>query len=416
MKSLDDWLEYIGAVHPTSIDLGLERVLRVAERLDVVRDAGRTLIVAGTNGKGSTSIFAENLLRAAGYRVGTTLSPHLHRFNERIRIDGDCASDADICASLARVDAARGEASLTYFEFAILAALSAFKQAEVDVRVLEVGLGGRLDAVNVCDPDVSVITNVGIDHQHFLGNDRDSIGREKAGVLRADVPAIVGELEPPTSVLAMAEQLGTPLYRLGREFTFSQDDDGWGFRGQFADRTLEMTNLPMPGVALVNAATALAAVTALRVELSPQKVRCAAGRPGLPGRLDVREVDGRVLVFDVAHNVLGGEFVASQLRERKLRPQCAVAGFLQDKDVLGIVASLEETVGHWLFVDTHGERGQSAAQSFRKSGLTGERGTVIADIDKALERSAQAADCTLVLGSFDVVERARQRVEAACRI
>jgi dihydrofolate synthase/folylpolyglutamate synthase len=414
MKTLEDWLDYIGAVHPMSIDLGLERVLSVAKRLAVVADGSRTLVVAGTNGKGSTCVFAEGLLRAQGFTVGTTLSPHLHRFNERIRVNGRCVSDETICAAFSHVDAAREDASLTYFEFAILAALWVIKQAEVDVRVLEVGLGGRLDAVNVCAPDVSVITNVGLDHQNFLGNDIESIGVEKAGVLRPGVPAVLGESKPPASVLNAADELGTPLYRLGSEFSFNDCGDGWALRAELPGRNLDYHHLPIPNVATVNAATAIVAVALLGNAPTADALSLAAGAPGLPGRLDTRVVNGQRLLFDVAHNPHGAEFVARALKTGGIRPRFAIAGFLQDKDVLGIVTALDAVVGHWLFVDTTGERGQSAAQSFSKSGLATERGTVVAELGSALERSTTGnGEPTLVLGSFDVVERAQDHVGTA---
>jgi dihydrofolate synthase/folylpolyglutamate synthase len=420
LRTLQDWLTYIEAAHPRAWDLGLERVRLVAERLDVLPPAPRNVVVAGTNGKGSTSVYAEALLRATGLRVGTTLSPHLFAFNERIRIDGVAVDDATIVAAFEAIESARRDVTLTYFEYGILAALTTFRRARVDATVLEVGLGGRLDAVNIVDGDVCVITSIGLDHQDWLGDDTESIGAEKAGIMRAGVPCVFGESTPPASVVARARALGAPL--VVRDDAFHAEREGaagtWRFRGRVAEGEVTQTGLAVPAVALENAASALQAVLALGID--PERVReiCAfAATAWLPGRLERRCYRGRDVLLDVAHNPHGARFLAAQLQARPIEGRTvAVMGCLNDKDAAGIVAALAGSVDDWTFVSTGSARGQSAEDTLAKV-TTIVSGRALDDLAQALASAAArcgSGDRILVLGGFDVVQRATACVDS-CR-
>ncbi len=417
-RTLPEWLDYIGAVHPRSIDLGLERVRVVADRLRVLPPAPRNLVIAGTNGKGSTSIYCEAMLRGAGLKVGTTLSPHLHRFNERIRLDGKPVADARIVEAFERVEAARGTSTLTYFEYSILAALVLFRDAALDVCVLEVGLGGRLDAVNLVDADVAVITSIGLDHQEYLGNDVESIAREKAGVMRSGKPCVFGEPLVPRSIASRAEALEAPLLVRGRDFDLTSDGEAWTFVDSAGESGPCRTIRLAPGnVAASNAATAVAAVQCLLGDAADIPLMCDAARfAALPGRYEQRRHGGREFVLDVAHNPHGAGFLARQLaRDGVGRRTIAVMGCLKDKDAAGIVAALAGTVSEWIFVTTQTPRGQAATVTLDKAGA-GHRGraggTLEAGIAMAIEQTDEN-DRIVVLGSFDVVERAGALMEGA---
>jgi dihydrofolate synthase/folylpolyglutamate synthase len=249
VRTLDDWLAHAERVHPVGIDMGLVRVRRVAERLELLPPAPQNIVVAGTNGKGSTSVYLEALLLADGRSVGTTLSPHLSRFNERVRVNGRSVDDATLCDAFATIEDARGETTLTYFEFGVLAALLVFRRARVDATVLEVGLGGRLDAVNIVDGSVSVITSIGIDHVGYLGTDRESIGREKAGILRRRVPCVYGEASIPSSIVVAAQMIEAPMTRYGTDFSAAPTEEGWSFEGVCASARTCFTELARPSVA-----------------------------------------------------------------------------------------------------------------------------------------------------------------------
>ncbi len=309
VRSLDDWLAHAERVHPVGIDMGLARVRRVAERLDVLPPAQRNIVVAGTNGKGSTSIYLEALLLADGRSVGTTLSPHLSRFNERVRVNGEAVDDATLCHAFATIEEARGETTLTYFEFGVLAALLVFRRAGVDTTVLEVGLGGRLDAVNIVDGCVSVITSIGIDHVGYLGPDRESIGREKAGILRRGVPCVYGEASIPSTIVDAARTLDVPLTRFGTEYSATLSECTWSFEGRSASQPVHATGLVTPSVALNNAATALQALLLLGVSTPIERLVAGACSARLPGRFERFDYRGASVIVDVAHNPHGAAFL-----------------------------------------------------------------------------------------------------------
>lgn len=401
-NTLTEWLARIGVEHPKGVLRGLAGVREVAGRLGVLPPAPQTIVVAGTNGKGSTTLFAEQLLLAAGRRVGATVSPHVHRFNERIRLDGEAASDAAIVAALETVERHREACELSYFEYAILAALVAIRAVDVEVAVLEVGLGGRLDAVNAVDADVAVITSVALDHQAYLGDDRERIGREKAGILRRRRPVVIGEAAPPASVLAMAAALDAPVLRAGDAFGCGENAL-WLAAGA-GRRTFSYA---AGGVASANAATALAAATIVEPALGQSHVDRAAATAN-PGRFEVVRRAGRTWLLDVAHNPAAAEFLAQQLRQRfGGRGVAAVVGCLRDKDVAGIVAPLRPLARSIAYVNTPPPRGRSGAAS---RAAAGDPGAFAGSLAEALARAAQqrSNDVILVFGSFDVVERARQ--------
>jgi dihydrofolate synthase / folylpolyglutamate synthase len=411
MRSLADWLSYAETVHKVGIDLGLDRVRRVARRLDLLPPAAENFVIAGTNGKGSTSVYLEALLRATGRRVGTTLSPHLSRFNERIRVNGDQVDDDLICDAFKTIDAIRDEVTLTYFEFGILAALWVFKHVGVDATVLEVGLGGRLDAVNIVDANVATITSIGIDHVNYLGPDRESIGREKAGILRRGIPAVYGESSIPASIVAVARELDVRLLRYGVDFDARQTSLGWEFRGVRKGSPITLHGLATPSVALSNAATALQTFLLRDHDSDVDAAVRGAATARLPGRFEHFSLRATTAIVDVAHNPHGATFLAAQLRStRPSGRTVAIGGFLQDKDVQGIVAALDDQVDEWIFVDTQGGRGQAASTSAEKARI--ERPFRVAESDLAVTLSTLSArlsenDRVVVLGCFDLAQRAR---------
>ena len=280
---LATWLHYLENLHATTIELGLARVQKVAATLDILKPAPMVFTVAGTNGKGTTCRLLENVLIAAGYRVGVYSSPHLVRYTERVRIQGDELPESLHTASFATIDAARGETSLTYFEFGTLSALLLFKQQAVDVVILEVGLGGRLDATNIVDADVAIITSIALDHTDWLGPDRESIGREKAGIFRKDKPAIVGEPDMPASIAHVAAEKGACLLRRGIDWDYQVSETDWTFR----DAQGELSGLPLPLIPQPNAATAVAALRSSGLKVNEDVLRLGIERATLPGRFQV---------------------------------------------------------------------------------------------------------------------------------
>ncbi|HTV84253.1 MAG TPA: bifunctional tetrahydrofolate synthase/dihydrofolate synthase [Dyella sp.] len=347
--TLDAWLDYQQRIHALGVDLGLDRVRAVWQRMGAPAVAARVITVGGTNGKGSTVAFVEAMLAAAGQRVGCYTSPHLLRYNERIRIAGVDASDTALMESFERIELARGEIPLTYFEFGTLAAFDLFARARLDIAVLEVGLGGRLDAVNVIDADAAVITTVDLDHVEWLGPDRDSIGREKAGIARRDRPAIVGELDPPGGLLQTLDKQGARVERAGREFHFERDTHGW----RWLHRDGTALALPDPELAApvqyANASAAIAVLHALGGFGPAQLARMAAAGmhlPRAPARLQWLGGDP-ALIVDVGHNPQAARALAQWLDAQPAIRVHAVYGALSDKDVGGVMAALGARIAHW---------------------------------------------------------------------
>ena len=478
-RTLEGWLDYIEQQHPKSIELGLDRVREVAARMHLDKPAKRVITVGGTNGKGSTVAFIEAIARAAGLKVGTYTSPHLLRYNERVRIDGREAGDEDLVTAFEAVEAARlvafpmesgarlrqsgtsddaaidpdqawerrpaassvpvggceqeqelaaGRRShaevpvlevqadavpLTYFEFGTLAALWLFQQSDLDLAVLEVGLGGRLDAVNLVDPDVAVITTVDIDHVDWLGNDRESIGFEKAGIARAWKPLVLGEIDSPSSVLRHAYAIGANAIRLGSDFFHEPaDENHWRWR----DAGFEI-ELPVPALAApvqrANAATAIAALRALDIELPDAALVEGVATAMLPGRLQRFDVAGTPVIVDVGHNPQAARELATWLQAGPVDGRnLAVFAALADKDVEGIVAALENAVSRWFLagLESVAGRGQPVDEFAAKlAGTAAAGGSRHADVSAALAAAlaqADAGDRILVSGSFHTVAEA----------
>jgi dihydrofolate synthase / folylpolyglutamate synthase len=436
--SLNRWLETIAARHPKTIDLGLERVRRVASQMNFVQgEQGISLgctsiIVGGTNGKGSTCGMLESILLRAGYRVATYTSPHLLRFNERLRINGEMVSDEQLIASFERVQAAdchglrpRNDTShhcepaqagvaiqsLTYFEFTTLAIFDIIRHASVDVAVLEIGLGGRLDAVNIVDADCSVLVSVAMDHQDYLGDTREKIGWEKAHIARKGRPFICADPEPPATVAQVATQIGADIWQLGVDFNYQGDRQQWSWAG----RSLRRNALAYPALRgvnqLINASAALAALGALREQLA---IPAASVREGLalvevPGRFQV--LPGQpCVVLDVAHNPHAAAVLAANLDQMGFFPKTiAVCGILADKDIEAILQKLGDRIDHWCFatlagpdVGSRGTAAQMLYQKLRKAAPNATADCFDSPLDAfaAAKEGVQPSDRIVVFGSF----------------
>lgn len=408
---LEDWLAWQESAHPRAIDLGLERVERVLGRTGWRGATQPVITIGGTNGKGSCVAVLEALLRAGGHRVGTFTSPHLLDYRERIRVDGRWASDASLVAAFERIADARGDDSLTFFEYNTLAALLVFETAAPDVVVLEVGLGGRLDAVNVVAADVAVVVSVGLDHMDWLGSDIESIAREKAGIFRPGRPAVCGMPAPPRSLVEVADAKGARLLLRDRDFRCCERGDGtWDFED--AHGSLPGLPLPaLPGVAQVgNAATALAAVRQLaaRVPLSPDAIEAGLREVRLAGRFQRIAGEGGVeWVLDVAHNADAAAVLAGNLARHPARGRTlAVCGMLADKDARAVVAALRGCVDHWIAASTDGPRGledRALAVQAAAVGVTMTLGGTVRDAMRLAAAKAAAGDRILVFGSFHTV-------------
>ncbi|WP_432767055.1 bifunctional tetrahydrofolate synthase/dihydrofolate synthase [Xanthomonas campestris] len=416
-NTLSDWLAYIEQQHPQNIAMGLERVREVAARLQIAAPATHVIVVGGTNGKGSTVAFIEAIGRAAGWKVGAYTSPHLLRYNERVRIDGVEASDAQLVAAFVAVEAARGDTALTYFEFGTLAALWLLQQSALELAVLEIGLGGRLDAVNIIDADVAVITTVDIDHTDWLGEDREAIGAEKAGIIRGWKPVVLGEIDPPSSVLRRAYQLGANAIRAGSDY-FHEPIDAQHWRWRDVAQTLE---LPMPAlqapVQLANAAAAIAALQALPVEVPATAWAQGVAAAQLPGRLQRVARDGVELMLDVGHNPQAARALAQALgTATPAGTTVALYAALADKDVQGVVEALAGCVDQWALAGLEGARGQSAeALRARLQGTAAAQAAChgdVADALRAVLAGAQPGDRVLVFGSFHTVADALQALHS----
>ena len=411
MKTLDDWLAYCEHLHPKTIELGLERARAVAQRMNL-RFNVPVFTVAGTNGKGSTCAMLEAILTDAGFRTGVFTSPHLVRFEERCRIRGVSVDASELIAAFARVESARGDISLSYFEFTTLAILDTLARAELDAVVLEVGLGGRLDAVNIIDTDCAIITSIDIDHAEFLGDTREKIGYEKAGIMRAGKPAIVSDPVPPQSVIDHAAAIGADLWVMGRDFNYEGDKQQWSWAG----RGRRYTGLAYPALRganqLLNASGVLAALTALRARLAvtAQAVRTGLALVELPGRFQV--VPGQpALVLDVAHNPHSVAALALNLDAMGFFPTThAVFGAMADKDLAPMLARMDAIVDRWYFTDLPTPRAASGAQlqadwqaaAHRKEAVSAVYANPMAALQAATD-AATPADRIVVFGSFFTV-------------
>jgi len=420
--TLADWLARLERLHPKGIDLGLDRVRAVAERLDLALHAP-TIVVGGTNGKGSTCAMLDSILRAAGYRTGLYTSPHLLDFNERARIDGVNASDAQLIGQFEAVEAARGTTSLTYFEFTTLAVLRLFAAARLDAAILEIGLGGRLDAVNLVDADAAIVTSIDVDHVEYLGPTRESIVFEKAHIYRSGRPAICSDPQPPQTLLDHAADIGADLWLFGRDFNYSGDRQQWAYGGRLVRRS----GLPYPALRganqLLNAAGALAALEALseRIPVSQQAVRQGLLTVEIPARFQV--LPGQpTTILDVAHNPHAAAVLAQNLDSMGFFPVThAVFGMLRDKDIAGVVSRLGDRVDHWHVGPTPGDRGAAAAaiaELLLAAGVAEGAGKsitehkTISDAYFAAREAASADDRILAFGSFLTVAETLRAIRA----
>ncbi|KAB8311127.1 bifunctional tetrahydrofolate synthase/dihydrofolate synthase [Rahnella sp. BCC 1045] len=409
---LATWLYYLENLHSQAIELGLDRVKAVATKLDLLTPAPRVFTVAGTNGKGTTCATLEAILMAAGYRVGVYSSPHLVRYTERVRIQGAELPESAHCASFALLEAGRGDISLTYFEYGTLSALQLFKQAKLDIVILEVGLGGRLDATNIVDADVSVVTSIALDHTDWLGSDRESIGREKAGIFRSGKPAVVGEPDMPLSIANVAKEKHADLYRRGESWNFAANAGNWRWAAlQDGEEVTILDGLPLPNVPLPNAATALAALHYSALDIPEEALRSGLQRAALPGRFQTVSESPR-LILDVAHNPHAAAYLAGRLAEQprhggKVR---AVVGMLKDKDIAGTLACLSPQVDEWYCAPLEGPRGASVEEL--ASHLHQARR--FDDVESAWRQAMQEAapqDIVIVCGSFHTVAHVMDAID-----
>ncbi|MES9941029.1 MAG: bifunctional tetrahydrofolate synthase/dihydrofolate synthase [Candidatus Thiodiazotropha sp. 6PLUC2] len=416
-NTLEQWLGWQTTLHPKEIDLGLERVSDVWHRLKPEGLQSLVVTVAGTNGKGSSVALLESIYRHAGYQVGAYTSPHLVRYNERIRINGQEVSDSALCQAFERVDQARGQTILTYFEFATLAALILFAEQNLDLVILEVGLGGRLDAVNIIDADVALITTVDLDHTDWLGDSRQQIGLEKAGIMRSNRPVVVGDSAIPESVPEYAQKIGAELYLGGSHFNLSPGGDTWQWQTK-GDDLLTLPQFRFNGKGQVSNTSAVIMVCRLlqsSLPLNQMQIIDGLNQVSLRGRAQLIEGEPSILL-DVAHNTQS----VSSLKEHLDRlgwPGRIIAlfGLLKDKDAKSIVEIIKPAVSGWYLVDLPGDRGQSAEQLAKAVRQSGVESSVhchhnFADALKAAQTEAEPQDLLLIFGSFLIVGDALQHL------
>lgn len=414
-RTLGDWLAYLEQLHPSAIDMGLERSQEVATRLGLGKPAPRVVTVTGTNGKGSTCAFVASLLRAQGLKVGVYSSPHLLRYNERVQIEGVEASDEALCQAFEAVEAGRGEISLTYFEMGTLAAFWLFQRSGLDAVVLEVGLGGRLDAVNLIDADLALVTSIGIDHSDWLGDSRDSVAFEKAGIFRPGRPALCGDLDPPQPLLDQAATLACPFFLRGRDYDLGITDRDWHWRGlNGKGQNVELVGLPLLDLPMENAALALQAYLLLDLPWDAGQIATALQGTRVVGRLDRRMVTWQgkslTLLLDVGHNPHAADYLARRLASRAPKGRrLAVFGLLADKDLDGVLAPLHTLVQDWAVAPLPTPRTRPSAQLQVALENLGASVASYASVQAALEAQcakATAEDEILLFGSFYCVGEA----------
>lgn len=408
--ALADWLAWQEQCHPRPIDLGLERVAGVFSRLTVEPRKIPTITVAGTNGKGSCVAFLEAIYRAQGYRVGAYTSPHILRYNERIRVDGQSVADDDICAAFARIDAVRADTSLSYFEFGTLAALDIFSRAEVDVQILEVGLGGRLDAVNIVDADVALVTTIAIDHVDWLGDTVEAIGREKAGIFRAGVPAVIGDEQVPASLLQTAREKQAGIMQIGVAFHYEKQTHRWAW---WTDQQ-KFPDLPLPALQgehqFRNASAAIMAVMCLQTILPVERAAICLGvrEAHLNGRFQL--IGGETpILLDVGHNPQAAQTLKDYLRAHFPNVKIhALFAMMKDKDIPGVLAMMRERVDQWYLAPLKNPRAANEEllnRYFQQQDIANvNRG--YADFSACLaaaRRQAGPGELILIFGSFFLV-------------
>lgn len=415
--TLDGWLAALEQLHPTPIELGLTRIHAVAEKMGLLDMPCPLITVAGTNGKGSTVTYLDAIYRAAGYRTCCQFSPHMLRFNERIRLNGDDASDTQILEALATVESGRGEISLTYFEYTVLAAVWLYQRAEPDVIILEVGLGGRLDACNIWDCDAAIITNIAVDHERWLGDNREAIGGEKAAISRPGRPAIVGDMDPPNSLTDTLQAIGADVQLINRDFSIETEAEGWVYKS--ADVELQ---LPMPALAgewqLANAACAVTAVQSLRGRLPVDEHAIGQGLKDahIAGRFQRGKISGVNVVMDVGHNPDAARRLASQLAGDSFTGRTfAVSAVMADKDLDGMLTHLGSCFDHWYLGGLDLDRAMEPADyQTRLAAHTQAPVTCCHSLSEALDTAIAVSGCddrVIVFGSFYTVAELITRYE-----
>lgn len=397
---LSMWLDYLQNIHTSAIDLGLERVQAVAKSANLTKPAPTVITVAGTNGKGSTCALMEAILLDAGYSVGVYSSPHLIRYNERVRVNGQDLADEKHVQAFDFIEKQRGEISLSFFEYGTLAALRLFQTEKVDIVLLEVGLGGRLDATNVVDHDVSIVTSLAIDHVDWLGDDINVIGYEKAGIFRSGKPAICGQPKAPATVAAHADDIGAELYQVEIQYNYQlTDNNTWSW----VHGSYQLDDLPVPNLPLQNAATALMALATANLDISDVNIVKGLENAKLPGRMQVLSTQPTILL-DVAHNPHSAEYlvtrVAQQYQNKTIH---TVVAMLHDKDIQSTLEALTPVASHWYPASLTGPRAASAQElcQFLPQQTT-QYQTPVDAFEAALTKSA-AEDVILVVGSFHTV-------------
>ncbi|CAG1771791.1 dihydrofolate synthase / folylpolyglutamate synthase [uncultured bacterium] len=409
-NSLQDWLAWQEGLHPVTIDLGLERVTKVFHDLSPNYQKPLTITVAGTNGKGSCIATLEAIYRAAGYRVGAYTSPHILKYNERIKINGQPVEDDLICQAFSKIEAVRGDTSLSYFEFGTLTALELFQQANVHIQLLEVGLGGRLDAVNIIDPDVAIISSIGIDHVDWLGQTREAIGSEKAGIFRENIPAVIGDIAPPTSLQQTAETRNTPIYFIGKDFNYEKQTSGWDWI--LGEQRIHLPNLVLKGEHQYrNAATVLFAIHTLQSKLPVSIDAMAEGLSHvcLSGRFQLIKDHDTQLLLDVGHNPEAVktlvDYLQSTFPEKRIH---AIFSMMKDKDIASVLDIMNPVIYDWFFVPLTNPR--TATESTMRRIFSQSRVARVsfgfdnfASAYQAVKSQAKQDDLLLVFGSFLLV-------------
>lgn len=409
-KTLEQWLSYLESNHPTEIDMGLDRVLTVAKRMDLLKPTPLVLLVAGTNGKGSTVTITTQALMNSGMTVGSYMSPHLHVYNERVRINNQMVSDELIVESFEAIESARDEISLTYFEVGTLSSLYIFKQQKLDACVLEIGLGGRLDAVNIVEADGAAVTSIGLDHQDWLGDDIAQIAFEKAGVYRRQKPAICGERDPAETLIKHAKTINAPLMLKGQEFDFEVFGDAWNWRGlDHKGETIEFNSLPLPSLPVENAATAIQLLLQVKPEITQAIIEKSLKEAQLDGRLQVfnKPFNG---LMDVGHNPQAAKMLNHHLSVHPVSGKTyALLAMLQDKDALSVVKEMTQ-VDAWNLAGISGYRGQTSRKLQEKVShqlkVAREFESVAQALDE-LQKIVTPEDRVVVFGSFITVAQAQ---------
>ena len=409
-KNLNEWLSYLEQLHPCEIELGLTRVSKVARDLDLTKFDAKVITVAGTNGKGTTCAFLEEILIQAGYKVGVYSSPHIQRYTERLRINHLELPDSEHCGAFNKIEAARGDTSLSFFEYVTLACLQLLKEAQCDFIILEVGLGGRLDATNIVDSDIAVVTTIAIDHTDWLGDDREKIGFEKAGIFRANKPAICGEFDPPQSLKAHAESISANISYAGVDFSLKQQDDKYTWQGKKTITDIPKTFMPMQ-----NAATSLAVIDALNLNIGDDLIRSALQQAKLAGRLQKLDTHSQVDTYlDVAHNPQSAQYLAEQIQQLKADKgsNCrvyAIIGMLKDKDIIGSFKQINKQLDDCSFIDLTCHRGATSATLLKCYQEINDSQSTLACFDdislayQSVINKASSADIIVVFGSFYTV-------------